>query len=413
MRQGILGTLAVLVIALLASGDVALANEQHKQTVTIVNLNVFHGIDCVPARGEQCRLADRLALLFARLAALGCPDIVTLQEVLDLTTVETLTPDGQLITLTNLTSALALIQTTLTPLSQVCGFEYSFLYAADLVTPPQAPVFQGTDEELILSRYPIVQQDVLLLHSALYEPTNPALHFFARHVLFARIQHPVGVIDVFTTHLAASEDFGDNPCHSQVSFPLLGGVTFDVPCPAACDPSQTVRVCEARQVVNFVKAHHDVPTPAFLTGDFNADSSSAAYTEIIQAERGRHSWIDSHLAAGNPECASATGIGCTGGRSAIKPDGSSELEQPALNVDTRGDFTFVVPPAPRSACAGRLLTPTGPVTGTGIFAAMPNPFTPACGPLPLPICWASDHNGTMANLSCIHEAEGHEEIAQR
>jgi hypothetical protein len=81
MREGLLGTQAVLVIALLASGDVALTEEQHKPTVTIVNLNIFHGIDCVPARGEQCRLADRLVLLFARLAALGCPDIVTLQEV--------------------------------------------------------------------------------------------------------------------------------------------------------------------------------------------------------------------------------------------------------------------------------------------------------------------------------------------
>jgi len=413
MRKGLLSTLAILVTTLLAVGDVALATEHRAQTVTIVNLNVFHGIDCVPIRGEQCRLADRLALLFARLAAQGCPDIVTFQEVLDRTTVETLTPDGQLLTLTNLTSVLALIQATLPPLSQVCGFEYNFLYAADLVTPPQAPLFQGTDEELILSRYPIVEQDLRLLHSALYDPTNPALRFFARHVLFARIQHPVGLIDVFTTHLAASEDFGDNPCHSQLSFPLFGGVTFDVACPAECDASATVRVCEARQVVNFVKAHHDVPTPGFLTGDFNAPPSSAEYTEIIQAASGSQPWIDSHLAVGNPECDSATGIGCTGGRVAIKLDGSSELEEPALNVDTRGDFTFVVPPADSSACAGRLLTPAGPVTGTGIFAGTPNPFTPSCGPLPLPICWASDHNGTMVNLSCTPEAEAKKEMAQR
>src|SRR5262249_19130021 len=153
MRKGLRGTLTLLGTALLVAGGVALAAAPRAQTVTIVNLNIFHGIDCVPVRGEQCRLADRLALLFARLAALGCPDIVTFQEVLDRTTVETLTPDGQLLTLTNLTSVLALMQTTLPPLSQVCGFEYSLLYAADLVTPPQAPLLQGTDEELILSRY--------------------------------------------------------------------------------------------------------------------------------------------------------------------------------------------------------------------------------------------------------------------
>src|SRR5437879_5142707 len=103
MWQGILGLLAVLVTALLAYADEAVVyakHAKHEQTVTIVDLNVFHGIDCVPVRGDQCRLADRLALLFARLAARGCPDIVTLQEVLDRTTVETLTPDGQLLTLT-------------------------------------------------------------------------------------------------------------------------------------------------------------------------------------------------------------------------------------------------------------------------------------------------------------------------
>ena len=121
MRKGLRGTLAILVTALLVAGDVALAAEQRAKTVTVVNLNVFHGIDCVPVRGEQCRLADRLALLFARLTALGCPDIVTFQEVLDRTTVETLTPDGQLLTLTNLTSVLALMQTTLPPLSPYGG----------------------------------------------------------------------------------------------------------------------------------------------------------------------------------------------------------------------------------------------------------------------------------------------------
>jgi endonuclease/exonuclease/phosphatase family metal-dependent hydrolase len=400
MRKGQRGTLAILVTALLAAGNVALAAAPRAQTVTIVTLNVFHGIDCVPVRGEQCRVADRIALLFERLAALGCPDIVTLQEVLDRTSVDTLTPDGQLITLTGLTSVLALIQTTLTPFAQVCGFEYRLLSATDLVTPPLAPVFQGTDEELILSRYPIVQEDIRLLHSALYVPTNPALRFFARHVLFARIQHPVGLIDVFTTHLAASEDFGDNPCHSQVSFPLLGGVTFDVPCPAECDPSQTVRECEARQVANFVKELHGVSTPAFITGDFNAQPHSAVYKEISRAEHTReHRWIDSYLAADNPECNRHTGIGCTAGRDASGGD----LENPALNVDERIDYIFVVPSAPESAC-------TIQEKGTGLFADEPNL---PCGPFPLPICWASDHNGTRANLSCTPEAEDHEEVAQR
>src|SRR5262249_17984486 len=159
----------------------------------------------------------------------------------------------------------------LKPLAETCGFTYEFLYAADLVDPQRGPLFQGTDEELILSRYPIQKHAVRLLHSALFVPgtQNRDQQFFARHVLFARIHHPVGPIDVFTTHLAASEDFGDNKCDSSVDFG--NGVEVSVPCPTECDPlHQTVRECEALQVANFVKKHHHGPLPAFITGDLNA-----------------------------------------------------------------------------------------------------------------------------------------------
>jgi endonuclease/exonuclease/phosphatase family metal-dependent hydrolase len=407
MSKGILCALALLAPALLTSGEGALA---HEQTVTVASLNVFHGIDCVPVRGEQCRLAERIELLFAHLAAIGCPDIVTLQEVLDRRSVATFTPDGNLVTLEHLTSVLELITAKLKPFAAVCGFEYTYLYAADpTVAPDPSPLFQGTDEELILSRYPIVQHDLLLLHSALFPPDDPThtQQFFARHVLFARVDHPVGLIDVFTTHLAASEDFGDNPCHSQVSFPSFG-VTFDVPCPTAapsgCELTQTVRECQARQVARFVEQRHDVRTSAFITGDFNASPHSPSYQEFT----GR-GWIDSHLAASKRECKPRTGGGCTAGRVAVRLDGSSELEEPARNVDERIDYIFVVPPAPASTC-------TIEKRGTGIFAGKPNSFIAEptqCGPLPNPICWASDHNGTMAHLSCALKSEEYAGVAQR
>jgi endonuclease/exonuclease/phosphatase family metal-dependent hydrolase len=268
-----------------------------------------------------------------------------------------------------------------------------------LLTP--GPFFQGTDEELILSRYPIVEHDLLLLHSALFTPDDPTQQFFARHVLFARINHPVGPIDVFTTHLAASEDFGENMCASLVSFPFPpGDITFDVPCPAECDPSQPVRACEARQVANFVKKRHHGSLPAFITGDFNAIPGTAVYYEFVNAEPDRP-WVDSHLAAGKRECKPHTGVGCTAGRVAVRLDGSSELEEPARNVDERIDYIFVVPPAPEFECNIQKRK-------TGIFAGKPNPFMPEstqCGPLPSPICWASDHNGTMAHLRCDSASE--------
>ena len=42
----------------------------------------------------------------------------------------------------------------------------------------------------------------------------------------------------------------------------------------------------------------------------------------------------------------------------------------------------------------------------GLFAGEPNPFTAEeCGALPLLICWASDHSGTLVNRRCQHRAD--------
>jgi endonuclease/exonuclease/phosphatase family metal-dependent hydrolase len=378
VRRGIVVATIVLASAILACGDPALAREKNKKkSVEVANLNLFHGIDCVPVRGDQCRLAERVELLFKHLAAIGCPDIVTLQEIVDRDSVMLLVA-GMPVTIGPLTSARALIQAQLESLAEVCGFAYTLLYQ-----PVPGTLFEGSDEELILSRYPILQSDIRLLHSALFSPTIPALQFFARHVLFARIDHPAGPIDVFTTHLASSADFGDNACNSFLDFG--NGIMVFVPCPAECDSSQTVRVCQARQVAHFVTERHNVPTPAFITGDFNAPPDSAVYTEFVS--RG---WIDSHLAAHNPECKPHTGIGCTSGRDAAQGD----LERPERNVIERIDYTFIVPPMPGLECHLNRRR-------SEIFASEPNPFTAEeCGALPLPICWASDHGGTMVDLRC-------------
>ena len=89
----------------------------------------------------------------------------------------------------------------------------------------------------------------------------------------------------------------------------------------------------SKQLALLVEATHDVTTPAFITGDFNAEPDSNVYDEL--ASRG---WIDSHLAAGNGECNSATGENCTSGRDEVGGD----LEDPALNLDARIDYIFVV-----------------------------------------------------------------------
>jgi hypothetical protein len=149
------------------------------------------------------------------------------------------------------------------------------------------------------------------------------------------------------------------------------------------------------QLAALVEERHDVDPPAFIVGDFNAEPGSFAYDQLV--DRG---WADTTLAAGNPECDPASGTGCTSGRA---DDGLGDLESPALNVDSRIDFIFLVPQAPASSCSGDLDSPDdadGDGVATRLFADEPNPFSPACGPLPAPLCWVSDHSGAQADVNC-------------
>jgi hypothetical protein len=81
----------------------------------------------------------------------------------------------------------------------------------------------------------------------------------------------------------------------------------------------------------------------------------------------------------------------------------AQLESTAGNEVERIDFAFLVPPGAGSLCTPTLDPATdddGDGTATRIFADLPNPFAPACGPLPDPICWPSDHEGAELDLDC-------------
>lgn len=221
-----------------------------KRDVTVANLNVLHGLDCsIDTRG--CRINDRAALLF-RWVGVGCPDVVTFQEIFR--SWSTLIAGYQPI---------------------VCPFAYSRVSSITGI---------GVDDQLILSRYPVVEQEVLLLYRDF------------RSLTYARIDHPIGPLDVVTTHLASSADRGDAPCVDD--------------CPRECVAAgaATVRDCQAVQVAQYVDLRHDVDGPALVTGDFNAPPGSFVYEQFT----GR-GWIDAYLAASNPECDPLTGIGCTSG----------------------------------------------------------------------------------------------------
>jgi endonuclease/exonuclease/phosphatase family metal-dependent hydrolase len=355
--------------------------------VTLANLNVLHGFNCdppLPADGDQCRVGNRIELLTAHLIDRGCPDLVTLQEIVDKEYVQRSPTERA----GPLDSIVELIEEQLPILEAGCGFRYQIVY------PPFLPATVAeTDEELILSRYPVVHMDTHILHSAMYDEPNGLL-IFARHLLYVRIAHPSGEVDVYTTHMSSGSDSATNNCNSFRELIPGTGVGPRVTCPIECDSSDTVRACQAEQIAMYVEQTRGADNLALITGDFNAVPGTSEY--LSMTNRG---WVDSHIFAKSPECDSATGLGCTGGRSSRIED----IENPALNVDRRIDYIFVVLPKNGNSCvASEGSQPLGAyqITDAGLFAGAPNPFTEVCGSAPSPVCWVSDHSGNHAEIHC-------------
>jgi len=300
--------------------------------VTVADLNILHGLFC-PAATDNCRFPDRAALFLQWVTASGCPDVVTLQEVREVQ-----------------------VSTLVAELPSVCGGAYDAIYDP----------LNRIDDAMILSRVPLLGLEIVPLYGNF------------RNVLHARLDHPLGPIDVFTTHLASGSDGAQNPCAAG--------------CPTECVAAgaTTVRQCQGVQVARLVEARHVDSTPAIIAGDFNEDPASFVYTQFT----GR-GWPDTYLAAGNPECDPGTGIGCTSGRDDVS---LTQLESPASNEVERIDFIFATPaPGCRIEATG---DPDGDGTSTDLFADQANPFAPTCGPAPAPICWPSDHVGVQLDLEC-------------
>jgi hypothetical protein len=106
---------------------------------------------------ENCRLADRVDLLFRWIAGSGCPDVVTLQEVW--------------------TDSVPLI---MSHLASTCPFVYQGV---------QGQSEAGPDDEMVLTRYPVLATEHLPLFPA------PALRCGSASITRS-------VRWMFTTHLA-------------------------------------------------------------------------------------------------------------------------------------------------------------------------------------------------------------------
>lgn len=342
--------------------------------VTLANINVLHGFDCDSPLSDtkQCRVSERITLLRQHLIAANCPDIVTLQEVINSDFAPT--AQGQ-----RVESIVKLIQRELLNLTNACGFKYEMVYR-----PLLTVAISEVDEEVILSRYPVMETDTRILYGPLYNQIGGAL-IFARHVLHARIDHPSGEVDVFTTHLASGSDFAGRICEADF-------------CPVECSADDTVRACQTKQLMLYVDQTRGFDNLALIAGDFNAVAGSTEYLAVTN-----HGWLDSHLAAGQAECDPTTGIGCTSGRNSSLED----IEDAALGVRRRIDYIFVALPPNNSVCTAgpdseqqQATSGAYEIESAGLFAGQPNPFSKTCGSAPKPLCWASNHSGNQAKLIC-------------
>ena len=365
------------------SSDSVLAGASATPAATLANLNILHGFDCdqpVPGDGNQCRVRERVKLLTQHLVEQACPDVVTLQEIVNLEYLLR-SPTEQV---GPLDSVVDLIAGELTSLEAQCGFRYQIIYQPFLNV-----LTAETDEELVLSRYPVIQSATKVLHSALY---NDTFMLFTRHVLYLRVAHPAGDIDVYTTHLASRSDSATNPCDSAYTVP---GTPIELrsECPAECDNRDTVRACQAEQLALYVEQTRGDGNLALIAGDFNAVPGSSEYRAMT-----RRGWVDTYLSDGQPECDPSTGTGCTSGRAS----NATSLEDPALQVDRRIDYIFAALPRNSNTCITTATGDTGSwrQTGGALFAATPNPFVDTCGSSPNDICWVSNHSGNLAQLRC-------------
>ena len=204
----------------------------------------------------------------------------------------------------------------------------------------------GLDREVVLTTLEVVGEQRRVLADRF------------RSAYLVRVASPIGVVDFLTTHLASGSD--DRACSIEL-------------CPPPCDPAGSLRACQSRQVLEFAR---EAAVPGGVTvvgGDLNDVAGSP--TLAVFGEAG---FVDSHLAAGHPECDAATGGGCTAGRDDATLD---DMADPNSLQRRRIDYLLYSAPGRDCAVAG----------GTGLFNAAPAP-----GDLAFP----SDHTGVALALAC-------------
>jgi endonuclease/exonuclease/phosphatase family metal-dependent hydrolase len=299
------------------------------KNLTVVNYNILHGIFC-PADTDNCRAPDRVALFLSQLEAAKCPQVVGLQEV-----------SGQLAGLIK------------EQLPGVCGGKYELAMS----------VTEGNDKELVFSTLPAKHPKVLPLPGGLRNATR------------VELQSNLGPVVLVVTH----QD-GDR------SFPVCRNDIDRYTCPKPCPEGASFAECQTVLGEEFGDSVGSKRAIRLYMGDFNVPAGTPRYQRLIDG-----GWVDSHLAAGNAECDSATGVNCTAGRNDVT---LTALQDPTARESERIDFIFVK--APKS-CTPKYDSGTDADrdgTGTGLFAAQPA-TSGRSG-----LVWPSDHTAVSMDMSC-------------
>ena len=240
--------------------------------------NVLHGILCSPDTSD-CQADDRVALLGQHVQEAKCPEVVALEEV----------GEPMYARISN------------APWVQDCGYSVEW------------PGVPGPDHELVLTTLPVKSEKLTIL----------AGNFRGTYRLV--LQSKLAPVVLVVSHQQGDPGPEDppEPCSDDV-------------CPPPCSTSDSVPACQTLQAEQLASKGGPKGALRILSGDFNVTSTSDRYRGLIA-----DGWVDSHLAARNPECEPATGTNCTSGR---EDQAMDDLKDPNSKESERIDFILVKSP---------------------------------------------------------------------
>jgi hypothetical protein len=305
--------------------------------VEVATINVLHGLippisDCQEYT-DQCNVEARVQILWDYLETdVGCPEIVALQEI-----------------------ALRWFEVVPERLPDLCDGNHVLL-------TENLNLF---DQEMILTTLPVIDDERIELAGAPVWSAHWA-------------QLDAGddlIVDVYSTHYA-SNSF--NPTCS----PDAPATT----CHPDCPTNSLLGDCHPFETLAFLAERAAPGSLQLVIGDLNKRIDEPRIQTLIEA-----GFIDTHLAAGNPECPDEGGPECTTGIGNATDTDYAGLDVSDNVPKRRIDFVLARPPA---GC--ELLVDSGDADGdgtdTGGWANTPldEPYEG--------LFWLSDHTGIQADV---------------